>query len=73
MAGKQNAINIKGRSVVASGTLNVENMTLEAEEFTSPVSIKTLLEKVGLDGQFVKVTFVEPDTPISQGDLEPEE
>jgi hypothetical protein len=70
MAGKQNAINIKGRSVVASGTLNVENMTLEAEEFTTPVSIKTLLEKVGLDGQFVKVTFVEPDTPISEGDLE---
>ena len=46
MAGKQNAINIKGRSVVASGTLSVENMTLEAEEFTTPVSIKTLLEKV---------------------------
>ena len=70
MAGKQNAINIKGRSVVASGTLSVENMTLEAEEFTTPVSIKTLLEKVCLDGQFVKVTFVEPDTPISEGDLE---
>jgi hypothetical protein len=70
MAGKQNAINIKGRSVVASGTLNVENMTLEAEEFTTPVSIKTLLEKVGLDGQFVKVTFVEPDTPVNEGDLE---
>lgn len=72
MAKTTNPITIKGKSVTANGVLNVENMTLEVEEFSEPVSIQQILAKQGLDGKLVKVTFVEPDMPITESDLEVE-
>lgn len=67
---KGNTISIKGKQLIANGIINTEDMTLEAEQFESPVSIKSLVEKVGLNGSYVKITIAEADTPITQSDLE---
>lgn len=70
MAKQSNPINIKGKQVIVNGLLNVEDMSLEVEEFTQPVCLKQLLKSQGLDGKYIKVSFVEPDTPITESDLE---
>lgn len=67
---KGNPITIKGKKISANGVINIEDMTLEVEDFTEPVSIQQLIDKQGLDGKFIKITIEESDMPITQGDLE---
>lgn len=68
--GKGTPISLKGKEVNMQGVLNVDNLTLEVEEFTSVVTLKSILEKAELDGKFVKIKIVETtDTPINEDEL----
>ena len=42
-------ISLTGKKLNLNGVLNAEDMTLEVEEFTEPLSLKTAIDKVGLN------------------------
>ena len=73
MAKGQNSIDIKGRSLVISGTVDTKTMTVEADGFAEPVNLQVLLEKTGFNGQLCKIQITENNTPINEGDLEDSE
>ena len=63
-------INLTGKKLHLSGVLNTEDMTLEVEEFTEPLSLKTAIDKVELDGKQVKITIQETDNEFTEEDFE---
>lgn len=66
---KGSAIKLRGKELSIEGVLNIENMTLEIEEFTEPIELKKALELANLDGTFVKIKFTEGDTPLTEDEL----
>ena len=63
-------INLTGKKLNLAGVLNTEDMTLEVEEFTEPLSLKTAIDKVELDGKQVKITIQETDNEFTEEDFE---
>ena len=63
-------INLTGKKLNLAGVLNTDNMTLEVEEFTEPLSLKTAIDKVELDGKQVKITIQETDNEFTEEDFE---
>lgn len=63
-------ISLTGKKLNLNGVLNAEDMTLEVEEFTEPLSLKTAIDKVGLNGVQVKITIQETDNEFSEGDFD---
>ena len=63
-------INLTGKKLNLAGVLNTDNMTLEVEEFTEPLSLKTAIDKVELDGKQVKITIQETDNEFFEEDFE---
>ena len=67
---KKSAVTLTGKKLNLAGVLNTDNMTLEVEEFTEPLSLKTAIDKVELDGKFVKVSIQETDNEFFEEDFE---
>ena len=63
-------INLTGKKLNLAGVLNTEDMKLEVEEFTEPLSLKTAIDKVELDGKQVKITIQETDNEFTEEDFE---
>ncbi|MEO2601066.1 hypothetical protein [Clostridium butyricum] len=66
----KSAINLTGKKLNLSGVLNSDDMTLEVEEFTEPLSLKSAIDKVGLDSKFVKISIQETDAEFNESDFE---
>lgn len=66
----KSAITLTGKKLNLSGVLNTDDMTLEVEEFTEPLSLKTAIDKVGLNGVQVKITIQETDNEFHENDFE---
>lgn len=67
--GKGSAIKLRGKELSIEGTLNLEDLTIEIEEFTEVVELKKLLEMANLDGVFVRIKFTEADSPITENEI----
>lgn len=64
------AITIDGKKITMNGTINTDDMTIEVEEFTNPVSLVEILNKNELNGKFLKIVFQEATNPVYEADLE---
>lgn len=67
---KKSPISLTGKSLKLTGFLNVENGTIETEDFVNPVDIMEVAEKVGLNDKFCYITIKETDLEISEDDLD---
>ena len=68
--GKKSAVSLTGKKLNLQGIINTDNMTLEVEEFSEPLLLKSAIDKVGLNGKFVKVTIQETDNEFFEEDFE---
>ena len=68
--GKKSAVSLTGKKLNLQGIINTDNMTLEVEEFLEPLLLKSAIDKVGLNGKFVKVTIQETDNEFFEEDFE---
>ena len=67
---KKSAVSLTGKKLNLQGIINTDNMTLEVEEFSEPLLLKSAIDKVGLNGKFVKVTIQETDNEFFEEDFE---
>ena len=67
---KKSPVSLTGKSLKLTGFLDIENGTIEAENFVNPVNIMDVAEKVGLHGKFCYITIKETDLEISEDELE---
>ena len=68
--GKKSAVSLTGKKLNLQGVINTDDMTLEVEEFSEPLLLKSAIDKVGLNGKFVKVTIQETDNEFFEEDFE---
>ena len=66
---KKSAVSLTGKKLNLQGIINTDDMTLEVEEFTEPLSLKTAIDKVELDGKQVKITIQETDNEFFESDF----
>lgn len=57
--------------LAGEGTMNLDDMTLEVQDFDKPVPLKQLLKK--FDGKFISFTFTEKTEGDVELDLKPED
>ena len=55
--GKKSAVSLTGKKLNLQGIINTDDMTLEVEEFSEPLLLKSAIDKVELNGKFVKVSI----------------
>ena len=67
---KKSAVSLTGKKLNLQGIINTDNMTLEVEEFSEPLLLKSAIDKVGLNGKFVKVSIQETDNEFFEEDFE---
>ena len=67
---KKSAVSLTGKKLNLQGVINTDDMTLEVEEFSEPLSLKLAIDKVELDGKFVKVSIQETDNEFFEEDFE---
>ena len=68
--GKKSAVSLTGKKLNLQGIINTDDMTLEVHEFSEPLSLKSAIDKVELNGKFVKVSIQETDNEFFEEDFE---
>ena len=68
--GKKSAVSLTGKKLNLQGIINTHDMTLEVEEFSEPLSLKSAIDKVELNGKFVKVSIQETDNEFFEEDFD---
>lgn len=68
--GKKSAVSLTGKKLNLQGIINTDDMTLEVEEFSEPLLLKSAIDKVELNGKFVKVSIQETDNEFFEEDFE---
>ena len=67
---KKSAVSLTGKKLNLQGIINTDDMTLEVEEFSEPLLLKLAIDKVELNGKFVKVSIQETDNEFFEEDFE---
>ena len=67
---KKSAVSLTGKKLNLQGIINTDDMTLEVEEFSEPLLLKSAIDKVELNSKFVKVSIQETDNEFFEEDFE---